>query len=189
MGSGAASAIAIVVGSVAVVCAISRTFCHYMSTYFHFINAYTDRPFSDLSDFGARDGPGPRQGALLILNGLALITLHAGWLWPDSIDSHDASVVASIVMCGVSLLFMVDLDGLYWAYGLAILLLGAGNALIQLSFVWQRPILSYWGLGVVLLGLLVSALSIVVDVLDNPIFYWIRSMWRYLRRSWPGQSR
>ncbi|MFE6176143.1 hypothetical protein [Streptomyces sp. NPDC056464] len=39
---------------------------------------------------------------------LGLINLHAyAWFWPTGVDRQEASVVLSLVMCGVGVLFMV----------------------------------------------------------------------------------
>lgn len=110
------------------------------------------------------------------------------WPWPDSIDRHDASLVLGLVLCGTCLPLMVtymnvglggpfgqDDDG-FW-YGLATLLLGAGNTLIQLPAVGQEPSLSYWGLGVASLGMLIAALAVAVDFASHKILFRWR-MWR-----------
>jgi hypothetical protein len=162
VGTGVASAIAIVVGSVAVVCALSRMVCHYVDLYAN------------------RTGPGPGRIALLLLTGLGLTCLHA-WSSPDT-DMHVASLVLGLLMCGVGLLFMVsfmnvglgppfELDDDGFPYGIGMLLLGAGNVLSQLSFVWHQPSLSYWGLGAAILGLLVALLAVVRDFREHKISF------------------
>ncbi|TDC35132.1 hypothetical protein E1211_16365 [Micromonospora sp. 15K316] len=175
--------IAIALGSVAVVCAISRVSCYYMGSYESTISQYK-------FDYHFRSGPGPVRAAPLLLAGLGLVILHA-WPWLDGIDRHDTSLILSLVLCGACLPLMVtylnvglgspfklDDDG-FW-YGLATLLLGAGNTLIQLPFAGQQPSLSYWGLGVAILGMLIAVLAVAVDFKSQKIFFRWR-MWRLVR--------
>ncbi len=60
-------------------------------------------------------------------------------------------------------LSLSELDEVGVRSGLATLLLGVGNALSQLPFIWHRTGLSYLGLCVALRGLFIAALCVVDD--------------------------
>ena len=171
MSATTATVFGIVVGIAAVICGISRIVFYFREGV---VRTGTMGPGGPISYFttGALTGPGVGRGGLLILVGIGLITIHLSWFWPSATDEHETSLALSLVTCVVGLFFIT-----YWQPGdgppmielyegrpgLGVIMVGAGNALIQLSFIWDRLSgLSYLGLAVVILGLFVLTYILLI---------------------------